>query len=81
MRDFCHHEASSRMAYGRWTWVMRVFGNWRLRSDLKKIQKFSDYQLRDIGLVREDLTFLLSRPLGCDICWELERRNLLKSRD
>ena len=81
MRDFCRHEASSRMAYGRWTWLARVLGNWRMCSDLRRIQKFNDYQLRDIGLVREDLAFLLSRPLGSDICWELERRQLLRSRD
>jgi uncharacterized protein YjiS (DUF1127 family) len=80
MRDFCQHEASSRMAYGRWTWIMRVLGNWRMRSDLKRIQNFNDYQLRDIGLAREDLAFLLSRPLTSDIYWEIERRQLLKSR-
>ncbi len=80
MRDFCLHEASSRMAYGRWTWVARVFGNWRMRSDLRQIQKFNDHQLRDIGLARDDLAYLLSRPLSSDICWEIERRQLLKSR-
>jgi uncharacterized protein YjiS (DUF1127 family) len=80
MRDYCQHEAASRMAYGRWTWVMRVFGNWRMRSDLRRLQQFNDHQLRDIGLSREDLVFFLSRPLGSDICWELERRQLLRSR-
>jgi uncharacterized protein YjiS (DUF1127 family) len=80
MRDFCQHEASSRMAYGRWTWIMRVLGNWRMRSDLKRIQNFNDYQLRDIGLARADLDFLLTRPLTSDICWEVERRQLLKGR-
>jgi uncharacterized protein YjiS (DUF1127 family) len=80
MRNFCQHEASSRMAYGRWTWVMRVLGNWRMRSDLRAIQKFNDYQLRDIGLMREDLAFLLSRPLTSDMCWELERQQLLSRR-
>ena len=80
MRDFCQHEASSRMAYGRWTWVMRVFGNWRMRSDLRRLQNLSDYQLHDIGLSREDLAFFLSQPLDRDTCWELERRQLLKCR-
>jgi uncharacterized protein YjiS (DUF1127 family) len=81
MREFCQHEASSRMAYGRWTWAMRVLGNWRMRSDLKRIQKFSDYQLRDIGLTQDDLSFFLSLPLNSDVCWETERRQLLRGRD
>ncbi len=81
MREFCEHEASSRLAYGRWTWLMRLIGNWHMRSDLRKIQKLSDYQLRDIGLTREDLSFLLSRPLSSDICWEIERRQLLQGRN
>ena len=77
MREYCRHEAISRQAYGRLTWVVRVIGNWRMRSDLQRLQKLSDYQLKDIGFNRADILFLASRPLAADWSWELERRLFL----
>lgn len=79
MRDYCRHEATTRMAYGRMTWVVRVIGNWRMRSELKRLQSLSDYQLRDIGLSQADLVFLFTRPLTADWVWELERHKFLRN--
>ena len=80
MRNFEISEANSRAAYGRLTWIVRMVGNWRMRKDLKRLQKFNDYQLRDIGLSRADLNRFINVPLDSDINWETERRELLDSR-
>jgi uncharacterized protein YjiS (DUF1127 family) len=80
MRDFEINEADSRAAFGRLTWIVRVVTNWRMRKDLKRLQKFSDYQLRDIGVSRTELHRLVAIPLYADRVWETERRDLLESR-
>ena len=80
MRDYEINEANSRAAFGRITWVVRMVTNWRKRNDLKRLQKFSDYQLRDIGLNRADLNRFICLPLDTDFAWESERLELLKSR-
>jgi uncharacterized protein YjiS (DUF1127 family) len=80
MRDFEINEANSRAAFGRLTWIVRVVTNWRMRKDLKRLQKFSDYQLRDIGVSRVELHRLIRIPLYTDRTWETERRELLESR-
>jgi uncharacterized protein YjiS (DUF1127 family) len=80
MRDFEINEANSRAAYGRLTWIVRMVINWRMRRDLKRLQKLSDYQLRDIGLSRTHLNHLVCIPLFTDRIWDTERRDLLQSR-
>jgi uncharacterized protein YjiS (DUF1127 family) len=80
MRDFEINEAKSRAAFGRLTWIVRMVTNWRMRRDLKRLQRFSDYQLRDIGLSRAQLEHLVCLPLYTDRIWETERRDLLESR-
>ena len=80
MRDFEINEANSRAAFGRLTWIVRLVTNWRMRKNLKRLQSFSDYQLRDIGLSRADLHRLVCARLDNDSVWETERRELLNSR-
>ena len=80
MRDFEINEANSRAAFGRLTWIVRMVTNWRMRKDLKRLQKFSDYQLRDIGVSRVELYRMICIPLYTDRTWETERRELLASR-
>jgi uncharacterized protein YjiS (DUF1127 family) len=80
MRDYEINEAQSRLAYGRLTWLVRMVGNWRMRKDLKRLQDFSDYQLRDIGLTRGDLQRLICLPLDVDMTWEAERRSLIQAK-
>jgi uncharacterized protein YjiS (DUF1127 family) len=76
MRDYIVNEVQSRQAYGRVTWLVRMVGNWRMRSDLKRLRKYSDYQLRDIGLERQDLERLIAAPLNFDHTWHLEKANV-----
>jgi uncharacterized protein YjiS (DUF1127 family) len=77
MRDYEINEAQSRQAYGRLTWVVRMIRNWRMRKDLKRLQGFSDYQLRDIGITRDQLHHLICLPLDTDMTWEAERSALM----
>jgi uncharacterized protein YjiS (DUF1127 family) len=80
MRDYMISEAQSRQAYGRWSWVMRVIKNWRARKSIKLLQSFNEYQLRDIGLTRNDLNRLQSMPLDFDFEWHLERKAPISSK-
>jgi len=75
MRDYIFHEAQNRAAHGLLGALKRKLENWRARKDLKTLLRFSDYQLRDIGLTRADLRALISRPSDCDLMWELERQH------
>ena len=43
--------------------------------------RFSDYQLRDVGLTRASLRALLKRPADCDLMWELERQHVVANAD
>ena len=80
MRDYCQHETTSRAAYGRLTWAVRLVGNWRMRKTLKQLSKLADYQLHDIGLPRDVLQQLIGYPLATDIVWEMQRSHLLEQR-
>jgi uncharacterized protein YjiS (DUF1127 family) len=80
MRDFEINETQSRLAYGQVTWLVRLVKNWRMRKHLKAFRQFSDYQLRDIGLSRGELNYLIRLPLDIDVAWDLERRKFLQSR-
>ena len=80
MRDYEVKLAQSRRAYGQITWLVRIVQNWRMRKTLKELQHFNDYQLRDIGLVRDELRRLIALPLDCDHTIEAERSKLASAR-
>ena len=80
MRSHCLHEVSSRAAYGRMTWAVRGWSNWRMRRTLKLLAKLADHQLADIGLPRDVLLQLIKLPLAMDIAWEVKRGHLLEQR-
>jgi uncharacterized protein YjiS (DUF1127 family) len=80
MRDFEINEAQSRQAFGRFSRLVRVVTNWRMRKTLKHLCGFSDHQLRDIGISRHELNRLGRLPLDTDMAWDMERRTMLQSR-
>ena len=80
MRSHCLHEVSSRAAFGRMTWAVRGWSNWRMRRTLTLLAKLADHQLVDIGLPRDVLLQLIKLPLAMDISWEVERGHLLEQR-
>lgn len=80
MRDYEINVAQSRQAYGQVTWLVRRFQNWRVRKTLKQMRQFSEYQLRDIGVMRDELERLIALPLDCDHAFEAERSMLASAR-
>ena len=54
MRDYYEHEFEMQMAYGRLTPLVRTFRNWRKRRMQNRINCFSDAELKQIGLSRND---------------------------
>lgn len=73
MRGYVLWESQSRLAYGRFTVVLRVLRNWQHRKDLKRLLALDDYMLRDIGLTRDVLQQLMRLPLTADADWERQR--------
>ncbi len=73
MRDYEINVAQSRQAYGQVTWLVRLVQNWRVRKTLRLMRHFNEYQLRDIGLMRDELERLIALPLDCDHALEAER--------
>jgi uncharacterized protein YjiS (DUF1127 family) len=51
--------------------LVRILRN---RAVAQKLEEFSDHQLNDIGLTREDLGIALSKPLTVDPTIEFARR-------
>ena len=80
MRDYEINVAQSRQAYGQITWLVRLVQNWRLRKTLKQMRHFNEYQLRDIGLMRDELERLIALPLDSDHALEAERSLLASAR-
>ncbi len=80
MRDYEINVAQSRRAYGQVTWLVRRFQNWRLRKTLKHMRHFNEYQLRDIGLMRDELERLIALPLDSDHALEAERSLLASAQ-
>ncbi len=71
MREYIEYVAQTRAPRGLLGAIKQAIVNWRLRKDLALLLKFSDYQLRDIGLTRHDLNWLMAQPRGCDLRWEI----------
>jgi uncharacterized protein YjiS (DUF1127 family) len=80
MRDFVQFEAQHRAAYGRFTWLVRMWRNVRTRKDLHLLQALDDHSLRDIGLMRNDVERLLAMSHRVDLMWEVERVKRLRGR-
>lgn len=73
MREYTLHEARSRQAFGRLTWLMRAVKNWKARRAMRVLTTFDDHMLKDIGLSRGELDRLMSLPLTVEVQWDTER--------
>ena len=71
MREYIEYVAQTRAPRGLLGAIKQAIVNWRLRKDLALLLNFSDYQLRDIGLTRHDLNWLMAQPHDCDLRWEI----------
>jgi len=46
--------------------LVRMYRVWRNRRDFRRLSEMTDWELRDIGLVRSDLSYASDRSLGTD---------------
>jgi uncharacterized protein YjiS (DUF1127 family) len=82
MVEYLEHRAVSTGGFGEGL-LLRLWGNWRARRDVLKLQRLSDHQLKDMGLRRGDIFWASQQPLSVNAALVLEERTLeerLKSR-
>ena len=72
MDDYALSQAEFRSEPGLWGKCVRVLRHWRSRQSFRDLRHASNYQLRDIGLTRDDVERLGKLPLSVDAAWEAE---------
>jgi uncharacterized protein YjiS (DUF1127 family) len=77
MRDYVYKESQFRARTFAWTSLRQVVRNWINRRSLRKLQDLNDHELKDIGLTRGDLYFVMRLPLTADPIWEMERLRMI----
>jgi uncharacterized protein YjiS (DUF1127 family) len=78
MREFVLFVAHSNEQLGLWAALRRLIANHKTRKDLRLLSAMDDYQIRDIGLTREELNRLLGHPDNVDLRHEAERLRRVK---
>ncbi|MEO9168260.1 MAG: hypothetical protein ABI230_07655 [Aestuariivirga sp.] len=71
MREYIEYVAQTRAPHGILGLIKRIFSRWQMRKVLLELSYLADYQLRDIGLTRPQLMWLISKPSDCDLRWEI----------
>ena len=71
MREYIEYVARTRAPRGLLGAIKQAIVNWRLRRDLALLLSFNDHQLRDIGMTRFELNWLMAQPRDCDLRWEI----------
>jgi uncharacterized protein YjiS (DUF1127 family) len=80
MRDYVYKESQFRARTFAWTSLRLVVRNWFARRTVRKLECLTDHELKDIGLSRDDLYFVMRLPLTADPIWEMERLRMLSAR-
>jgi uncharacterized protein YjiS (DUF1127 family) len=80
MRDYVYKESQLRARTYAWTSLRQVVRNWINRRALRKLEALTDHELKDIGLTRGDLYFVLKLPLNADPVWEMDRLRMISAR-
>jgi uncharacterized protein YjiS (DUF1127 family) len=75
MVEYLEHRAVSTGGFGEGL-LLRLWGNWRARRDVLKLQQLSDSQLKDMGLRRADIFWASQQPLNVNAALVLEERAL-----
>lgn len=73
MREYIEYVAQTRAPRGLIGLAIRFYSRWQMRKTLHMLSLFNDHQLRDIGLTRHDLNWLVAQPRDCDLRWEMGR--------
>jgi uncharacterized protein YjiS (DUF1127 family) len=79
MREFVLHYAESRKISHVLALIPNWIQNWLVRREFTKLSRMTDYQLRDIGLTRDEALRLSRLPLSVDPVWEAERLRLINA--
>jgi uncharacterized protein YjiS (DUF1127 family) len=80
MRDYVQKQSQFRSQTRAWTAVWQVVRNMVNRRALRKLEELSDHELKDIGLTRSDLYYVLKLPVTCDPIWEMDRLRMISAR-
>ena len=60
--------------------ISRLWRNWMAKRSLAQLENFDDYQLRDIGLDRADVSWAAGLPLTVNAAVALEERTFRGGR-
>ncbi len=80
MREYVQKESQFRSQAYAWTSVWQVVRNMVNRRAVRKLEALSDHELKDIGLTRGDLFYVMKLPITCDPIWEMDRIRMLSAR-
>jgi uncharacterized protein YjiS (DUF1127 family) len=76
MVEYLEHRAVSAGGFAGEGVLLRLWGNWRARKDVLRLQRLSDHQLKDMGLRRADIFWASQQPLSVNAALVLEERTL-----
>lgn len=80
MRDYALKESQRRPGSSVAGVLRQVVRNWINRRAIRKLDALSDHELKDIGLMRGDLYYVMRLPLTVDPIWEMDRLRMLSAR-
>ena len=80
MRDYILTQSLSRDSTFAFPKLRRMLRSWFMRRDLRTLERYDDYMLNDIGLIRGDLRMLRSLPLDTDLPHEMDRLRETRAR-
>jgi len=79
MRDYVYKQSQFRTQTYSWGVLRSLVRNWINRRALGDLERLTDHELKDIGLMRGDLYYLRRLPLSADPVWEMERLRMVAS--
>jgi uncharacterized protein YjiS (DUF1127 family) len=80
MRDYTLTQALARESTFAFPKLRRMLRSWFMKRDLRTLERFDDYMLHDIGLVRDDIRYLRQLPLDVDLPHEMDRLRETRAR-
>jgi uncharacterized protein YjiS (DUF1127 family) len=72
MNDYAYHMAETSGSLAGHGILARLWGNWRARKSVAKLQQLDDYMLRDIGITRDQVLWAKNQPLRINASLALE---------
>ena len=76
MSEYLETRALSVGGFGGEGLLLRLWGNWKARRDIRHLQQLDDHMLSDIGLDRSDIFWASQQPLNVNAALVLEGRGI-----